>query len=214
MIRCRNRKQSFWSETLVFNKRLVLSGYHHLLCILFKANSPIVRNGHVPTPRIGVEIVEKFSLPTTRMSSSRNSASFLPIQNGMTPVFFRLCSAGRRECRQRDIRAGAPTMSHDRAPKSCRALPQSARAVFALDARVRDYQAHAPETILAETRRSRGLFSAPWRWLHPFLKQTSGRRWTESLSAWGIVCPIRLHAFVAIVEDDIHRIAVTKKDRG
>ena len=59
MIRCGNRKQCFWSQILVFNKRFVLSGYHHLLCIAFETYSPIVRVGHVPTPSICMEIVNK-----------------------------------------------------------------------------------------------------------------------------------------------------------
>src|SRR5665213_4310566 len=91
-------------------------------------------------------------------------------QNGMMLVYFRRCLVGRRECQHRDIRAGAPTMSHDRAPKSCRVLPPAARAIVVLDGRVWDHQAQdtAPETILAELRRNRELFWAKWRWLHQF----------------------------------------------
>src|SRR5580693_1632427 len=99
----------------------------------------------------------------------------------MMLVYFRRCLAGRRECQHRDIRAGAPTMSRDRAPKSCQALLPAARAIFVLDGRVWDHQVQdiALETILSETRRNREWFSARWRWLLQFLKQTSGPRWTE-----------------------------------
>src|ERR1700674_210451 len=99
-------------------------------------------------------------------------------QNGMMPVYFRRCLAGRRECQRRDIRAGAPTMSRDRATKSCRALLPAVRAIFVLDGRVWDHQAQdiALETILAETRQNREWFSAKWQWSLRFLKQTSGPR--------------------------------------
>ena len=77
-------------------------------------------------------------------------------------------------------------MSHDRAPKSCRALLPAARAIFVLGARVRDHQAQdiALETVLAETRRNREWFSAKWQSLLRFLKQTSGPKWREWLWVW------------------------------
>src|SRR6185312_4341993 len=78
-------------------------------------------------------------------------------QNGMMLAYFRRCLAGRRECQLQDIRAEAPTMYHDRVPKSCRALLPAVRAIFALDGRDWDHQAQdiALEIILAETRRNR-----------------------------------------------------------
>src|SRR6202140_253391 len=99
-------------------------------------------------------------------------------QNGMMPVYFRRYLAGRREFQHRGRRGEVPTMSHDRAPKSCRALLPAVRAIFVLDGRVWDHQAQdiPLETILAETRRNREWFSAKWQWLLRFLKQTSGPR--------------------------------------
>src|SRR2546429_5750533 len=62
--------------------------------------------------------------------------AFCRFQNGTTPVSFRLCSARRRECRQRDIRAGAPIMSHDRVDRKSTRLNSShgyiSYAVFCL----------------------------------------------------------------------------------